>query len=335
MSVEHHFNKPRVFLSHSAKDKTFIERLSADLRKCQIDPWLDTEEIRDGKSWLKVIFEDGIPTCDSIMVYFTENSIKSKMVGKEIDSSLITQLHDSGIGLLPYVQKAELRKKLRVDLQTLQCREWKDENYQELLPSIVAEIWHSYLERTVGTAVAHEKSKRLELELEVKKQRELTEASPFTLAENTDFKYIYEALNKPVKIIFELREERSGASSELIRQEGFIFTWATIVSYCLSIGRSVFEWRRLIADLRSYLAQHGFPEKTEAKRYYIPVEDTSEIMVLLRTYGFTKTVQGDDSFGRSKREDVFTEKVFRFKYWMVYNNLLKDELPFELIKQIE
>ncbi len=42
--------------------------------------WMDTEEIRDGKSWLKIIFEDGIPTCDVVIVYFSENSITSKMV---------------------------------------------------------------------------------------------------------------------------------------------------------------------------------------------------------------------------------------------------------------
>ena len=87
-------NKPRAFLSHSKKDKYFIEKLAADLRKCQIDYWLDTEEIRAGKSWLKMIFEDGIPTCDVVIVYLTENSIKSKMVEKEIDATLIEQLSE-------------------------------------------------------------------------------------------------------------------------------------------------------------------------------------------------------------------------------------------------
>ena len=70
--MDHKFNKPRVFLSHSKKDERFIGKLHEDLRKCQIEPWLDTEEIRDGKSWLKVIFEDGIPTCDAVIVYFSE-----------------------------------------------------------------------------------------------------------------------------------------------------------------------------------------------------------------------------------------------------------------------
>ena len=79
-------NKPKVFLSHSCLDKPFIERLANDLRKCQIEPWLDSEEIRDGKPWLKVIFEDGMPTCDCVIVYLSENSLNSKMVQKEIDA---------------------------------------------------------------------------------------------------------------------------------------------------------------------------------------------------------------------------------------------------------
>lgn len=73
-------NRPKVFLSHSSKDKSFINQLYDDLKRCKIDPWLDTEEIRDGRPWMKVIFEDGIPACDAVIVYLTENSIKSKMV---------------------------------------------------------------------------------------------------------------------------------------------------------------------------------------------------------------------------------------------------------------
>src|ERR1044072_95447 len=100
-------NKPRVFLSHSSSDKDFIDKLYADLRKCHIEPWLDTEEIRDGTSWLKEIFQDGIPRCDAVIVYFTEHSMKSKMVAEEIDAALVHQLSDRGVAFLPYVSKRE------------------------------------------------------------------------------------------------------------------------------------------------------------------------------------------------------------------------------------
>jgi hypothetical protein len=44
-----------------------------------IDDWIDTEDIRDGRPWLNEIFEHGIPTCDAILVYLTENSLKSNV----------------------------------------------------------------------------------------------------------------------------------------------------------------------------------------------------------------------------------------------------------------
>ncbi len=96
-------NKPKVFLSHSSLDKGFIDKLAQDLRRCHIAYWLDTEEIRDGRPWLKVIFEDGIATCDAVIVYLTEHSINSKMVEREMDATFVEQLSESGIVILPYI----------------------------------------------------------------------------------------------------------------------------------------------------------------------------------------------------------------------------------------
>src|SRR3954447_4598668 len=153
MPMENRINKPKVFLSHAWANKPFIERIAADLRRCGIEYWLDSEEIRDGRSWLRMIFEDGIPTCDAVIVYFTEQSLASKVVQKELDAAVVHQLSDQGVTLLPYVSKANLRGSLRSDIQTLQCREWNDQNYESVLPTVVAEIWRSYLESTIENAV--------------------------------------------------------------------------------------------------------------------------------------------------------------------------------------
>ncbi len=189
-------NKPRVFLSHSRADGAFIERLSNDLRGCQIDPWLDTEEIRHGKPWLDSIFESGIPTCDSVLVYFTENSIESPMVKKEIDAALLQQLKDSGISFLPYVSDEKLREKLRPDIQALQVLVLNKGNYSELLPRIVAEIWRSFLERTVDNAIKTERVHRLEAELELEKLKQKPEGEIFTASEERDFEYIRQQLER-------------------------------------------------------------------------------------------------------------------------------------------
>ena len=158
--MQNRLNKPRVFLSHSKLDKEFIDKLADDLRKCQIEPRRDTEEIRDGKPWLKVIFEEGIPTCDAVIVYLTENSLRSRMVEKELDATLVEELTESGIRILPYVLKAELRVQLRADVRALHCREWNDSNYNNVLPSVVAEIWRSYMERSVNSGNSSRKESK-------------------------------------------------------------------------------------------------------------------------------------------------------------------------------
>lgn len=183
-------NKPRAFLSHSSLDVSFIERIENDLRDCQIEYWRDRNEIRDGKRWQQVIFEEGLPTCDVIIGYFTENSLASDMVAKEVDAAQLRQLQDNGIAFLPYVNKEEIRGKLRLDIQSLHCRVWNDENYYEVFPSVVAEIWRSYMERTIAVAVLQERNRRLEAELELERLQARFNASPFTPQEESEFQYI-------------------------------------------------------------------------------------------------------------------------------------------------
>lgn len=335
MNFLHRVNRPRVFLSHSSKDKEFIGRLVTDLRKCQIEPWLDNEEIRDGRSWLKVIFEDGIPTCDIVIVYITENSINSKMVEKEIDSSLISQLSDSGITFLPYVKKAELRSKLRLDMQSLHCREWNADNYHDILPSVVAEIWHSYLERTIKIAVAQEKNKRLELELELNRQKENSEGSPFTLSEETDFKYIYNFLNNPVKLNFKLFEKRDVLPSEIGRAS-FLVAYLDLIIFCLRTGYNFFEWYVFACDIVNFLKDQGLPKKSQFERYYsLTDEIASDFIIRLRTFGLIRQVQIIDTHDRSKRKDELTDKIYKFHYWLGYHALLPENLRLELLEHVD
>lgn len=148
--VDLHINKPKVFLSHAWEDKLFIERIAADLHRCHIEYWLDKEQIRAGRSWQKVIFQDGLPTCDAFLVYLTEDALRSKMVEKELDVACLEQLQQGGVALLPYVSNSNLRRQLRPDLQILQCCEWNEENYDRMLPEVVAEIWHTHVERIVA-----------------------------------------------------------------------------------------------------------------------------------------------------------------------------------------
>jgi hypothetical protein len=74
-----------VFVSHSSEDKaTLIEPLVKDLEDCYINVWLDKRKIVPGDNLRKSIFRDGLDKADVALIFFTENSLKSSWVDREI-----------------------------------------------------------------------------------------------------------------------------------------------------------------------------------------------------------------------------------------------------------
>ena len=317
------FNKPRVFLSHASKDKAFIETLASDLRKCKIEPWLDTEEIRDGRPWLKVIFENGLPTCDAIIVYLTINSISSKMVQKEIDSALLDNLSDNGIMFLPYIEQSTLRDELRMDLKTLQCREWNKHNYQEILPSVISEIWHSYLERVISINSLQNRNKILELESKLKEIENKTKGSPFLENEISDFNYIYNDLMKPIELDFTFYEDS--------KKEKIVFIDKIKVPFIECLIRIINDEKSYyLSDfienyMSLYLKDSIYKQYDLGKSYESRSSCSGSLIGIeskLKIFGLIKTVENKrlnnffkDLVGYSSIEE-FTEKMYRFSYWM-------------------
>lgn len=328
-------NKPKVFLSHSKQDIAFIDRLYNDLRKCQIDPWLDSEEIRHGKPWLDAIFEDGIPTCDCVLLYFTVNSIESKMVKKEMDASLIRQLKDKGVAFLPYVIDASVRDKLRTDIQSLQVLVWNDENYAELLPRVVSEIWRSYLERTISTAVQGERIKRLEAELELQKTKN-TSNSIFGPAEEADFTYIWKqldvAISVKVKMITKTKE------SNEIKDEIIQYTVDLRTLFKCMLGSNNSEYYPSLCD--KYIMDHlrETLNDNDAEITYDTVDGT-DILKMLKTYGLVESISKPPTpsnsdthralsyFTGTRYNEIYTSKAHRFIYWLEYSHFLQNTGP--------
>jgi hypothetical protein len=319
-------NKPRVFLSHSVLDKGFIENLASDLRRCRIEPWLDTEEIRDGKPWMKVIFEDGIPTCDAVIVYLTQNSLQSKMVAKEMDAALIEQLSERGISFLPYVSKAELRSKLRLDIRSLQCREWNEENYQSLLPSVVAEIWHSYLEQNIKTALLQEQNQRLSLELELKKLQQRYKEEPFSPSEEREFQYLQQKLNRMVEVSFkQTKMNEDIKTSTKVTKDIYRFSLLSAIIYQLNQGYVYFDYDMLIFDLDR---MDRNPKQSGN------LEELPDPTIEIQTYGLVRHIAAEGFRGRTDHKYEFTEKMYRFKYWLDYNEFSVENLSLEFDRSL-
>ena len=327
-------NKPKVFLSHSKADIQFIDRIYTDLKKCQIDPWRDSEEIRHGKPWLDAIFEHGLPTCDCVLVYFTPNSLKSKMVRKEIDSGILQKLKDSGISFLPYVSEAKVRDSLRIDIRALQTPEWNDRNYGVLLPQVVAEIWRSYLERVVQEVQQKEKVMRLEAELQLEKIR--NRGKIFSDSEELDFKHIQNTFNREVEVLIE-EEVVDAYDEKLTRKHTFIINLYSLI--VLISEEHEYDWFSIRNVLRKNLIPKKNSEKVEKQeRNYKKIELSINPEIELITFGLLHRIQNriqspaqSDPHGifrtfGSPYTLIFTDKMHRFRYWLSYNNLMSTKI---------
>lgn len=156
--------KPKVFLSHSKKDKTFIEKIANDLRSCGIDVWYDEWEIPPGESIRKKIFEDGIVSCDLFFVYLTKNSIPSYWVQKELDGALIHEIETRNSFLILFVDKDDSRNDLSLDLKALNIPSFNNDNYLIPFGNIISRTWNAYSKNQIKQKQKDNKIQILELE---------------------------------------------------------------------------------------------------------------------------------------------------------------------------
>ncbi len=142
-----------VFVSHSSEDKeSLIEPIVADLESCYINIWLDKRKIIPGDNLRKSIFRDGLDKADVALIFFTEKSLKSSWVDKEIkhvlreetkkgnnfDINKIISIFDS---TQTYNKIAERYPELTDDLLHLM-----PENYSTIqLGQLISAIWSKYL----------------------------------------------------------------------------------------------------------------------------------------------------------------------------------------------
>jgi hypothetical protein len=142
-----------VFVSHSSEDKIdLIEPIVADLENCYINIWLDKRKIVPGDNLRKSIFRDGLDKADVALIFFTEKSLKSSWVDKEIkhvlreeskkgnnfDLNKIISIFDSEE---TYNQISERYPELTDDLLHLMPK-----NYDKIqLGQLISAIWSKYL----------------------------------------------------------------------------------------------------------------------------------------------------------------------------------------------
>src|SRR5437588_13103710 len=78
----------RVFLCHASEDKSTVEQLNQRLKKCNIDSWLDKEQILGGQEWQYQI-RMAVRDADVVIVCLSGMAInKVGFVHKEVKLAL-------------------------------------------------------------------------------------------------------------------------------------------------------------------------------------------------------------------------------------------------------
>lgn len=92
--------KYRIFLSHSDKDKLFVDKLANDLEKSNISVWYDKWNIKVGDSIVNELNE-GIKKSIYLGIIISSNSLTSGWVTKELAAAIVNEVETQKVVVLP------------------------------------------------------------------------------------------------------------------------------------------------------------------------------------------------------------------------------------------
>ena len=127
----------RIFLSHSSKDKEFVENLAIRLTRAGQDVWYDKWEIRVGDSIADKI-ENGIKESDFLIVVLSSNSTESPWVRKELDAAIAKEIDRRGAYILPVLAESCDIPPLLAGKRYANFESSPDQAFEELLEAIVS-----------------------------------------------------------------------------------------------------------------------------------------------------------------------------------------------------
>src|SRR6516162_2228492 len=112
----------KVFLSHSTKDKQFVQSLADELKAEKIEPWLCEVDVEVGNNFVAEI-EKGLREADLTVLFWSPDAAASKWTHREWNSVTEREISESrtrlGVVLLRDCVLPELlRVKHRIDARS-------------------------------------------------------------------------------------------------------------------------------------------------------------------------------------------------------------------------
>lgn len=112
---------PLAFICHASEDKPFVERLCKYLDAAGLPVWYDRREIAVGDSIVQSI-EQGLAAASHLIAVFSTTSVSRPWVQRELSSSLMRQLGDQKIQVLPVLIENCKLPALFADIKYADCR---------------------------------------------------------------------------------------------------------------------------------------------------------------------------------------------------------------------
>ena len=124
-----------VFICHASEDKPFVDLLAKALDEQVVGHWYDKREIKVGDSIVEKI-NDGLSDATHLIVVLSAASVKKPWVKREMSASLMRQLGDRSIKLLPILREDCVIPPLLADIKYADFRADFDCGFANLIDSL-------------------------------------------------------------------------------------------------------------------------------------------------------------------------------------------------------
>ena len=123
------------FISHSAKDKSFVRQLAADLVASGVQVWIDEQRIQVGDSIPERVAQ-GVAESDFFLIVVSAASVSSAWVKKELNQALVNEIEKRRVRVMPVLlDKVERPETIR-EKRYADFTESYTKGFEELLASI-------------------------------------------------------------------------------------------------------------------------------------------------------------------------------------------------------
>ncbi|MBF0549706.1 MAG: toll/interleukin-1 receptor domain-containing protein [Deltaproteobacteria bacterium] len=128
-----------IFLSHSSKDKQFVDWLHDKLRSANLELWYDKYEILVGDSILEKIYE-GLDGSEFFLVVLSKAAVASEWVKRELEPKTLEEIEKKKVVVLPVVlddiTSADIPPFIRAKKHIRFPGHGSEEKFSELMDSI-------------------------------------------------------------------------------------------------------------------------------------------------------------------------------------------------------